>query len=137
MPTRVVNRYKEKGTVSIARRRLGFHFGNPFFLGNSTIGVVAVETRREAVIGYYEWLRGTNPFYAIIEPDRRQWILDNLEGLRGEVLECTCDPSACHGHVLQVLLGEITLEDVLAKLAAEENKFIPPKADSAQIDLFA
>lgn len=60
----------------------GMHYGNPFthnasIAASSTTPVIKVNTVKEAVEDYEMWLRGIR--FQDIEPERRQWILDQIE----------------------------------------------------------
>lgn len=100
------------------------HFGNPFGLPGSKVATVIVATRREAMEACWAWLEGTDypsiPNIKEIEPERRLWILDNLESLRGKILGCFCKPHACHGDIYRAFLGEITKEEALYPKQPEE-----------------
>lgn len=105
MPTTVVNiRETDRTTpgVYIGRERNGFHFGNPFSHKFDTLAAKVVKSREEAIGAFRQWLKGEA--YPEIEPERRQWILSNLEQLRGKQLRCYCKPAACHGDVYVELL---------------------------------
>lgn len=104
---RVVHCKKKNFDVYVGRMVGGdFHFGNPFTHLNYGSGLVRVDSRQEAIRRFATWLQGISDI--TLEPDRRKWILDNLDELRGKVLGCYCKPKACHG-------------DILAKLANEDN----------------
>lgn len=131
--TVVVNIRKEKCTVYIGRSQTSkLHYGNPFSSKTSDIAKVKCATVEESVIAFHDWLAGAA--HHDIEPRRRQWILDNLEPLRGERIGCFCVPNLCHGDIYRVFLGEITLEDALNKgkpsMEAETTSSLP------QMDLF-
>lgn len=90
----------------IGRKNDGsMHFGNPFS-HLSYAAAIRVSTRNEAVDRCESWLRGTTD--TDVEPERRQWILDNLEQLRDQVLGCFCNvpQQKCHGQVYEKLLAE-------------------------------
>lgn len=93
----VVNIRNFRAEVYIGRRRSGMHYGNPFVISGSM-------GRREVVRAYAEWLCGVR--YGEVEPERRAWILDNIEGLRGKTCGCYCKPLACHGDVLKWYMEE-------------------------------
>src|SRR5262245_17461163 len=118
--TRVVNIHKEPCTVYIGRKRFGMHYGNIAAMKEGTLATLQFGTRREALMAFHAWLAGTA--HLDIEPERREWILANLEGLRGESLGCTCKPQACHGDVYRVLLGEISLEEAIPPVDKPEQQ---------------
>jgi len=98
MATRVVNIRRGKCTVYIGREKdKKMHYGNPWS-HRPGHDVIIVATREESIANYDKWLDGTD--FQDIQPERRQWILDNLHVLKGEVLGCFCEPLACHGHSL-------------------------------------
>lgn len=133
--TIVVNRHFDAFDIYIGRKKdTPFHYGNPFFVGESAIGSVSVESRKEAVTFHLEWLRGSNPLLAKVEPERRQWILANMEkDLKGKRIACTCVPhGVCHGHGYLVMLGEMTMEELLAMMPMEA----PKRVQANQMDMF-
>lgn len=100
MPTRVVHIRKEKCEVYIGRKDFGMHFGNPFtHLVNTKVKTVKMGSREEAITAFDEWLSGKG--HQDVEPERRQWILDNIGTLKGKVIGCFCSPQTCHGDVLK------------------------------------
>lgn len=54
----------------------GMHFGNPFSHTNYKGVQKVMPSVKNAVIAFEEWLRGRK--YQDIEPERRQWILDQI-----------------------------------------------------------
>lgn len=79
------------------------HYGNPFtHMSSNMPGIVKVESREDAVRCFGDWLLGIA--FQDVDPERRQWIISNLPGLRGKVLGCFCHPKACHGHVYKQIL---------------------------------
>jgi hypothetical protein len=96
--TKVVNLRKEKYDIYIGRSEKGFHYGNPAsHLGNS-LATVRVKTVEEAVQYHIDWLNGK---YLNVEPERREWVLQNIPKLKGKRLGCFCPPSRlCHGYEL-------------------------------------
>ena len=73
-----------------------FHFGNPF---------TVEEYGRGVCIGMFEkWLRKED--YLQVEPQRRDWILANLDQLENKDLLCWCSPMPCHAEVYFKLLRE-------------------------------
>lgn len=97
--TQIVNRrIDDSETVYIGRsNKSQFHYGNPFIIG--------IHGDRKKVIEKFDlWLRGYA--YGVVEPERREWILKNLDKLDGQVLGCWCVPQPCHGEVYLQLLKE-------------------------------
>lgn len=86
----------------IGRQREGMHFGNPFSSKPRSIAEVKVGSRKESIDAFRQWIRGEA--HLEVEPERKQWILDNLFRLKGRTLICFCHPQACHGDVLAVLV---------------------------------
>lgn len=128
--TLVVNSRKDKYSKYIGRsKHEEMHFGNPFFVSTkkTKLGKVEVANLRECLLAFHDWLKGTR--YHDVEPERRQWILDNLDQLKDQTLGCFCKPNACHGDIYLVLLGEKTLEEVLPPPA-------PVREEAPQFDLF-
>jgi hypothetical protein len=72
------------------------HYGNPFSHLNAK-GTTKVKSRDEAILCFQLWIDGTG--FQDVEPERRQWILDNLKELKGKVLGCYCHPLSCHGEI--------------------------------------
>lgn len=70
-------------------------WGNPFSCKDDSIAEVKVNTRGESIDAHWKWLIGED--YTDIEQERRQWILDHIEELRGKTLGCWCDRVRCHG----------------------------------------
>jgi len=104
--TQVVNTYSHEPTdddAYIGRKDSDEHFGNPFSHKKSDIAQVKVKTREESIDLFRKWILGEKN--CDIDPDRRLWILDNLERLRGKNLVCFCSPKPCHGDVYLKLLG--------------------------------
>ena len=90
--------------VYIGRTQTGYHFGNPFSHKKGTLATKVVKTRDDAINCFRAWLKGEA--FQNIEPERRQWILANLESLRGKKLRCYCKPLSCHGDVYVELLEQ-------------------------------
>lgn len=80
------------------------HYGNPFTHLRNVPGTIWVPTRDEACDAFEKWLRGED--WHDVEQERRQWILDNMEELRGHDLGCFCAPERCHGHTYKKVLEE-------------------------------
>jgi len=70
-------------------------WGNPFSHKEGTLAEFKVESRKEAVEKYDEWVRG--------QPEKIKSI--KIE-LKGKVLGCWCSPKLCHGHVLAWIANE-------------------------------
>jgi len=98
--TRLINLRNGDHCTKYIGRRSGHphHYGNPFVIG--------VHGSREEVVKKCDfWLRGIA--YTHIESRRREWILQHLLDLDGEVLGCWCTPLPCHGDIYIQLLKEI------------------------------
>ena len=80
------------------------HFGNPFSHLPSSAATVYVSSRDEACDRHLSWLRKQTDLD--VEPERRDWILDNLHLMRGRDLGCYCHPLRCHGANYLLLLSE-------------------------------
>lgn len=104
--TSVINiRNDDRPFFYIGRMRGEYlHFGNPFSQHRMP-HVVVMSSRAEAIKAFREWLEGSSE-WAHIEPERRQWILANLEELRGHRLGCYCHPLPCHGDVYVSMLED-------------------------------
>lgn len=65
----------------------GMHFGNPFSPNVKSSASIYVPSIKDSVIAFSEWLKG-NPKYAQVEPERRQWIVDQINNgsLKGKPL---------------------------------------------------
>lgn len=98
---KVVHCKRQPFDVYIGRPRPGepWGFGNPFEIGE--------DGERDEVIAKYGWwlMWGDSSGNANATPERRQWILDNLESLRGKTLGCWCAPRRCHAEILLALLS--------------------------------
>ncbi len=95
MPTTLVPISFQKSDINIMSLRGDKHFGNPFSYFNTRYSPVKVATREEAVACHMQWLKG-EAFHEL-EPERRKWILKNLERLRNKRLGCICGSQPCHG----------------------------------------
>ena len=86
---------KPKNTVVVSRPS---KFGNPFSWKNYT--QLSGEQRKYAAMRDFEnWLGGQPDI--ILFSEKRRWILDHLEELRGKNLACWCKPGEpCHADVL-------------------------------------
>ncbi len=135
--TKVVNLRKEKYSKYIGRKDEPMHYGNPFSIGKSNLAKMVMPNRYEALLAFYDWLKGTR--FQDVEPGRRSWILENLESLRGCTLGCFCKPLGCHGDIYRVLLGELTLDEVLTPepvQPATQKSPAPKSTDDTQMGLF-
>lgn len=97
--TVVVNKNFQPCDVYIGRTLMSpFHFGNPFTHTPGRVGdIIVVKDRDTAVFYFQRWLEGL--MFVDHEPERRMWILENMESLRGKRLGCFCKPKPCHGDV--------------------------------------
>jgi hypothetical protein len=87
--------------VYIGRKREGMHYGNPFSHRPYSLAEVRVNSVKEAVQAFYDWLYHRD--HQDVEPERRKWILDNIRFLQGKTLVCFgCEP--CHGDVYVLYL---------------------------------
>lgn len=91
----VVNIHKEKCDIYIGRKKEGMHFGNPFSHIKNLRGTIYVQDREMAVLAFSLWLSQLG--FNDVEPERREWINNNIETLRGKKLGCFCKPLSCHG----------------------------------------
>lgn len=101
MKTRVVNVRHEAYDVYIGRPRSGqpWKFGNPFVVGRDG-------QRGECCEKFRTWiLTGDSQNCVDATQIRRDWIVKNLESLRGKTLGCWCKPNNCHGDVYVELLN--------------------------------
>ena len=68
-------------------------WGNPFGLEGQR------RSKRQAANDCRDWLAGN--LFKHFEQGRRQWILDNIDSLRGKDLTCWCPlDKPCHADVL-------------------------------------
>jgi hypothetical protein len=75
-------------------------FGNPFVIGPDG-------PREDVINKYKEWLtNGTNFSNKDATPERREWILENLNTLKCKSLGCFCNYpfEDCHGRILKELI---------------------------------
>ena len=91
----MVNKRSEYGTKYIGR---GSPFGNPFIIGPDG-------TRTDVVRKHEEWLDEwiKKKKEIIIRGYSNKWVVEHLDELKGEVLECYCAPLSCHGDTLAEL----------------------------------
>lgn len=126
--TRVVNIRAERHDVYIGRNKDAMHFGNPFALKRSDLSNKVFPNRKDALMAFFYWLNGTD--HQEVEPARREWVIANMENLRGKTLGCFCKPKECHGDIYRVVLGEMMLEDVFVAAPAQKH------SNEEQINLF-
>lgn len=97
---RVAGWRKPEGAVIVDRTS---RWGNPFTVVSCIAEGFAdneADARKVCVDAYDGWLDG-EPEYASVEPERRAWILANLDQLTGRDVVCPCPPGgACHGDPL-------------------------------------
>ena len=85
MKNLVVHCKKEQFDVYIGR---GSKWGNPFKIG--------VDGNRDQVIAkYYAWIL------------TQEYLLADIDELKGKVMGCYCKPLACHGDVLTSLIRRL------------------------------
>ncbi len=97
--TSVVNIYHKKPyDVFVGRQKSGLHWGNPFSHLDNSAAAVKVGSREEAIQAFRDWIAGTA--HTEVEPQRREWIIANVQHLKNKVLACYCSPKSCHGDVL-------------------------------------
>jgi NOL1/NOP2/fmu family ribosome biogenesis protein len=95
--TQVVHCKRDYVNVYIGRKlNTQKHYGNPFSHKNLP-HTIKCNTREESIENFRRWMMGET--FKEVEPGRRDWILMNLEKLRGQRLGCFCAPKACHGDV--------------------------------------
>lgn len=135
-------RAKTTGGIDTLRHpdKNGMHFGNPFATRDAGGVRKVMPNTREAVIAYEQWLRGEE--YQDVEPQRRQWILDQIESgnldNRDLIYYTNKVPDDSYGrdtydyyeapnhaHILQKLIAESMerrQQEKAAKEVAEKNK---------------
>jgi hypothetical protein len=92
--TKVVHCKEEDYDVYIGRPS---KWGNPFKIG-------ANGNREGVIFMYEEWLRGN--LFQDVEPEKRNYILKNISGLKNKTLGCWCKPKSCHGDILARMANE-------------------------------
>ena len=81
-------------TVNVSRPS---RWGNPF-------KVVEGRTQGEAVDKFRAWLKTDRFRFHAGLPKKKQWMLENIETLRGKDLACFCKPGTpCHADILMEL----------------------------------
>jgi hypothetical protein len=101
--TTVVNTKTSSYDVYIGRSKTSaMHYGNPFSHLSYGLASVRVATREMSITAFGDWLNGAG--WKDVEPERRRWILDHMQELKGKRLGCFCKPLGCHGDILAALL---------------------------------
>ena len=85
MTPRVVHCKKEEFDVYVGR---GSKWGNPYSHKEGTLAEYVVESRREAVQRFEEYLLSNKE------------LMGSLSELKGKTLGCWCKPKSCHGDIL-------------------------------------
>ena len=85
MTPRVVHCKKEEFDVYVGR---GSRWGNPYSHKEGTLAEYVVESRREAVQKFEEYLLSNEE------------LMGSLSELKGKTLGCWCKPKSCHGDIL-------------------------------------
>ena len=85
MTPRVVHCKKEEFDVYVGR---GSKWGNPYSHKEGTLAEYVVESRREAVQRFEEYLLSNEE------------LMGSLSELKGKTLGCWCKPKSCHGDIL-------------------------------------
>lgn len=98
----IVHCKKDKFDIYIGRPRYGQHwgFGNPFVVGRDGV-------RGECITQFENWLKNNESLgNKDATPERRNWILNNLQLIKGKTLGCWCAPRDCHGRILRELSNQ-------------------------------
>ena len=85
MTPKVVHCKKEEFDVYVGR---GSKWGNPYSHKEGTLAEYVVESRREAVQRFEEYLLSNEE------------LMGSLSELKGKTLGCWCKPKSCHGDIL-------------------------------------
>lgn len=96
--TRVVNIKTDAYDVYIGR---GSKWGNPYSHSTATSATHIVDTRKEAIAMYRD--------YVMSRPDLLSVIVAELDG---KVLGCFCKPKSCHGDVLIDIIREMKTSSI-------------------------
>ncbi len=89
MPTRIVNRHKERFDVYIGR---GTPWGNPSIVGQVCARCGELHADGAATLPCYrQWLH---------EQLQNPVIANKTKALLGRTLACSCKPKPCHGDIL-------------------------------------
>lgn len=106
---RVANLLHGEYDVYIGRQKSGMHFGNPFSSKENSLAGIKVETHSESLECFRDWLYGIA--HQDVEPERRQWVLNNIHLLYNKTLGCYCKPKKCHGDIyLEFILDQSNFE---------------------------
>jgi len=92
MSCKVVHFRKDPYDIYIGR---GSKWGNPFSHKEDTLAKFQVESRKEAIEKYEEWIK-TQPH-----------LMESLCELKDKTLGCWCKPQSCHGDVLKKLADSL------------------------------
>ena len=96
MKTKVVHCQNEPYDIYIGRKQdMVKHYGNPFRIDSRC-------SREQSIHNFTMWITGQD--FHRIEPERREWILHNLNELKDKTLGCWCKPEDCHGDIYVELL---------------------------------
>lgn len=92
--------------IYIGRKRIGMHYGNPFSSKENSLASLRVNTAEESVDMFRKWLNEED--YLDIEPERRKWILEQIDGgaLNDKTMVCYNHKGCCHGDVILELLNK-------------------------------
>lgn len=89
MKTTVVNMKDSDYDVYIGR---GSKWGNPYSHKTGTKAEFVVDTRKEAIEKYREYILNNKE------------LMNSLDELKGKKLGCFCKPKSCHGDILVELI---------------------------------
>jgi hypothetical protein len=112
------------------------HFGNPFGHHLNSRCSVLVNSAQEAIARNDSWLRGKSD--QDLDQNQRQWILRNLNSLRGKRLGCFCArkngvglncPKVCHGQNYLQILSELD-QGILRLIKEDDNYILLPRNSS-------
>ena len=105
-------KYKSENYVYIGRKKSGMHFGNPFSSKEESLAVVNGLDNKTAVKMFDEWIREEN--YLEIEPERRKWILEQINNgfLDDKILVCYKHGGFCHGEIYKKIVDNRKMNDL-------------------------
>ncbi len=83
---------------------VGSKWNNPFCHIAHSSTKILVSSREDAILCFNLWL--TTDEFKDVEPERMQWILENLHTLRGKTLGDCSHPLPSHAGILQKLADE-------------------------------